>query len=401
MLCFSLVLSFLALPFTGMSEDLLTAAPGNTSSFFTDVGGDQWFYPYVFSLHGKDILKGKTETEFYPQDKLSVCELAALICRYHNLDGAAEERRAELIKNNITGADLWYSGYISLMVDGGIITEGEFNISTKDGYVILSKTAQDSLNSPVLRSQAADMIARSFELDPYHLESRAMKPEVSVYGHNFIAGGGYDFESLDSYVKDIKDFDSVDEKYRLSVKKCYYNGIFCGDNLGNFNPNNPLTRAEAAKIISCTLDFSLRIRQEYRTINSGILSFYEDGESLTLEAKKALLEAYGGFITFSENNLKMTLQNITPFGYYVEVIVNRQVGSRFYTAYSYSLCTPSIDYPTYPFYIEVSALYDNQPCNMSVLLILRNIRENGAIESVAEYVCDAQGNITSATFDIK
>lgn len=393
MLCLSLALSFLALPFTGLGE--------SPPAFFSDVPEDQWFYPYVLSLHGKQILKGKTETEFFPQDKLSVCELAALICRYHNLDGAAEQKRQELISSGAVGADLWYSGYIALMLDGGILAEGECNLSTKNGIPVLSQSAREALDSPVLRKQAADMIARSFELSPYPLESRAMHPEVSLYGHNFIAGGGYDAVSLDGYAGDIADYDLIEEKYRLSVKKCYYNGIFGGDHLGLFHPDDSLTRAEAAKIISCTLDLSLRARKEYRLIDGAILSFAEDGESLTPGAKQALFAAYGKRIGFSGTSLTMTLENIVPFGYSMEVVVHRQIGARCYAVYTDNLNTPAADYPSYPRYFEVSSLDDGQPRAMTVLLVLRNLRENGAIEATAEYSYDPQGNFTGTVVDIK
>ena len=129
---------------------------------------------------------------------------------------------------------------------------------------------------------------------------------------------------------DIADYQSIDEKYRESVLKTYYNGIFNGDNFKNFNPKNNLTRAEMSKVLSVILDESLRQRNEYRDLPTASILSSKDyyigatGDTLLSKEKgKSILAELAKSVSASvaSNTLTVTYvhKNILPEGYFAEV----------------------------------------------------------------------------------
>lgn len=374
---------------TAVQEELIKSK-GN--EFFEDVKESDWFYPYVVFLSEGQVIKGKTESEFCPYDNLSVAELAALITRYHGLDGLADERREDLTTHNNVGGELWYSGYIDLMLDGEILCEGELGLSSLNGNVIIGDGCKKQLESPVSRQMAARMIARSFETDGTEFVGNSVSGDLSKYGHNFIVGGGYSDDVLESYADNIRDYARIDGEYKTDVKKCYYNGIFSGDENGFFNPHSNLTRAEAAKIIACTMDWSLRIREEHRDVD----------ESLPLDAsaKERLLQNTSKRAKTESGVLYITLENDVPFGYYIEVLVSRELYGRCYTAYRHGLMTAASDYPVYPINIDVKMTYNSEPCPIRALYILRDMTSGGDICATFEVLYGTDGSIICSS-DVK
>jgi hypothetical protein len=171
--------------------------------------------------------------------------------------------KKELVNKNTKGSQLWYSGYVQTLFDTGIIKNGEFSISATDGYVNIND--ENAFLTPIERHTFAVLISRSFDINTKKVTAKNLYPEICDNGNNFIVGGCYD-NTVDKYADDISDYQQIPQDSRKDVLKAYYNGIFNGDEYGNFNPTNLLTRAEMSKVISVVIDSDLRSRKEYRNV---------------------------------------------------------------------------------------------------------------------------------------
>lgn len=226
-----------------------------SEAFFTDISADSWYYPYVSYLAERGVVKGMTETEFVPTGTFTVAESAAIITRYLGLETEAADRGFALTVLSVTGHEKWYAGYIQLMHEAGIIDVTKYGCSLAGRHISIDTPSL--LEAPVKRSEFAAFITRSFDLSG--------TPFAENAAHDFIYGGSYDQSALDGYIPLIHDYDAIPADERDAVLKAYYNGIFNGDDNGNFNPHGNLTRAEMAKVTAVILDSSLRTRLEPST----------------------------------------------------------------------------------------------------------------------------------------
>lgn len=229
---------------------------------FTDVKNDAWYYPYIAYLSENGIVKGMTETEFVPQGTFTVAEAAAVITRYLWLEEAALTRKNAMEILDVAGAETWYAGYIQLMYEAGIMDVTQYGCSVMGRHISIDEPAK--LQTPVKRYEFAAFVTRSFELEG--TEIRASVGEG--LGHEFIYGGAYDESLLESYIPFIADYASIPSEYSYYVLKSYYNGIFNGDDLGNFNPLKNLTRAEMAKVTAVIVNPELRERIDFSSTDS-------------------------------------------------------------------------------------------------------------------------------------
>ncbi len=218
---------------------------------FTDVPSDSWFSPYVCYLTEQGIVKGITETEFVPNGTFTVAEAAAVITRYLGLEEQAIERKEAMELLQVNGYDKWYAGYIQLLHEAGVIDVEEYGCTINGNSISIDSA--ELLQMPIKRYEFAALITRSFEL-----EGTGITTSSGTNGNEFIKDGKYDESVLENYIPFINDYSSIPESYNYYVLKTYYNGIFNGDNLGNFNPHSNLTRAEMAKVISVIIDQTKR-----------------------------------------------------------------------------------------------------------------------------------------------
>lgn len=245
---------------------------------FSDVASDAWYFPYVDMLVKNGVINGISETEYAPNGTFTAAEACAVITRYLGLEEYAVSARKELVSASSAGGDLWYSGYVQTLHDTGIIKEGEFSVSNSNGYVMIND--ESAFSAPLERHKFAVLITRSFDISTDKVKSNNLYPEICDNGNNLITGGAYD-DSVTEYANDITDYWSIPEQSRMDVLKAYYNGIFNGDEAGNFNPTSLLTRAEMSKVIAVIKDSDLRVRKEYRSIPEAFVipddKYKEDG----------------------------------------------------------------------------------------------------------------------------
>lgn len=245
---------------------------------FSDIDENAWYFPYVDMLVKDGVINGISETEYAPDGEFTIAECCAVIARYLGLEDYAAAAKEELIKASASGSFQWYSGYVQALYDTGIIKDGEFSVTTSNGYVMIND--ESLFMTPVERHTFAVFITRSFDIDTKKVKAKNLYEEICDNGNNFIVGGRYD-GSISLYANDISDFDTIPEESREDVLKAYYNGIFNGDENGNFNPSDLLKRAEMSKVIAVVANSDLRTRKEYRNLSeTAVLSedkFVKDG----------------------------------------------------------------------------------------------------------------------------
>ncbi len=226
----------------------------NGQVLFTDVPQDSWYYPYVVSLADGGIVKGTSDTTFSPNGTFTVAEAATVITRYLGLEEEANKRAEAMKILSVAGSEKWYAGYVQLMYEAGIIDVETYGCTVLGRHISIDDPSL--LEQPVKRYEFAAFVTRSFELDGTEIRSTVGEG----LGHEFIFGGAYDESILEHYIPYIQDYAEIPESYSYYILKAYYNGIFNGDENGNFNPANNLSRAEMAKVAAVIIDASLRTR---------------------------------------------------------------------------------------------------------------------------------------------
>ncbi len=359
------------------------------ASALTDISSDSWYYQYVDYLVGEEIIKGTSDTTFSPDGTFTLAESAAVITRYLGLDGYAQEQKSYLESRGADGSEMWYSGYIQVLCKTGIIKNGEYGISYKNGTASFDPA---DCELPLKRYQFATLITRSFDIDTSEVGAHNTYREINTNGNIYITGGMYD-TTYQYFEGAIADFSLIPDSAREDVLKAYYNGIFNGDAVGNFNPEAQLTRAEMAKVIAVVRDSSLRMRSETRTLpETSVLSesdFITDGwgdKTLDRNESKDILMHYAGGISVQPSGNSYTLgythANIAPENYYTEVVFYKLSGTSWSEQARIDLSDDS-----------VGTQYSTTGNGGKVLFLLRS-RADAKVEGVLEVGIDADGSIS-------
>lgn len=197
-------------PFTAVSDGKAIssgAASGDNISApkkgFNDIDDVPWAAAAIEALSEKGVVSGRGDNLFCPQEYVTREEFVKLLVMLFNLpsDEAAEHK--------FTDADssAWYYPYLNAAYLGGIVsgkTDGSFGVG-----------------EPVTRQDAAVMLNNC----------------ISAYSLTY----GEETEFTDN--------GNISEYARNAVKKIKAAGIISGYEDGSFLPLNPITRAEAAKIL--------------------------------------------------------------------------------------------------------------------------------------------------------
>jgi len=165
---------------------------------FADVPYNAWYADYVEEAAQANLMTGTGNNQFSPDKTLSLSEVVTLTARLHT------ERNGGAVPV-VEGP--WYMGSYYYCVSN--------NILSQDSYPI------DSLSNPATRFQMVEIMDRAIS----DSEKTVAKPEATVP-------------------------DLVESAaYGQAVYKWYRAGILTGDQNGNFNGANPISRAETAAIL--------------------------------------------------------------------------------------------------------------------------------------------------------
>jgi len=176
-----------------------TYAPG----MYSDMDEDAWYGSskerVVANAYEYGLVRGKTAATFDPTGNIKVVEAIALAARVHSIYTTGME--------SFTQGEPWYQVYADYALANGIIAANDF----------------DDITRAATRAEMAYIFSRALPQSEF--------PELNI-------------------VNALPDV-GVDGKYGDEIYMLYKAGILTGsDILGTFYPNNSITRAEAAGIIS-------------------------------------------------------------------------------------------------------------------------------------------------------
>ena len=178
-----------------------------TAPLFDDILG-HWGQADIQALAEKNIVSGY-DGKFYPDDNVTRAEFLKLLLA---ACGISPDEATSSYPD--VASDAWYAGYVQAAYNRGIIPAE----MTGDGF---------KPNDAITREEMAVMLCNA----------------ASVTG----AGTEDDLNVFN-------DKDSISEWTRLYVARAVRAGILYGDDQGNYNPQQPCTRAEAAAIIKRLYD---------------------------------------------------------------------------------------------------------------------------------------------------
>lgn len=355
-----------------------------SASDFADVSDGAWYYDYVDALVRSGTVVGTSESTFSPADRFTVAEAATVITRYLGLSSYAANRKNECAASV---SALWYGSYMQTLVDAGVMTNGEYGLSVAGDGLITALSSEDCMR-PIKRYEFASLITRSFDIRTDRVRARHIPSELSPNGNSFIVGGRYD-ATVSRYAEKINDYEKIPESAREEVLKAYYNGIFNGDENGNFNPDDPLLRCEMAKAVSVILDFSLRNRIEYREmfavygeIGSHLIVDGWREKALDRNFSYTLLSANASLLAVASSGVYNSIAYTpiaSPAGYLTEIWVYESKGGT-YTQIARRLSTESE---------PITA--DGE--NLRVLFVLRN-SDSAKVEGVLQVDIAKDGTVT-------
>lgn len=177
---------------------------------FTDVPSTHWAAPSVAACYELGIMYGSSDTGFSPSNNLTVAEALVMASRVHSIYNTGETVV-------FSGGDPWYQLYVSYAVQNGIIKEFDFM----------------DYNAKITRAQMAYIFYNALPSKEFNTISSVPEiPDVPMF-----------------------------HKYFAPIKGLYDAGILTGsDDKGSFFPDNNITRAEAAAIISRVAKSDLRVK---------------------------------------------------------------------------------------------------------------------------------------------
>lgn len=192
-------------------EEVIAQLEDITGTVFSDVNDADWFNPYIASLAEWNIVSGlkdgsgRPTGEFKPGNQVTVAEVLKMSLEAAGVDTS----QCPPLPAHPEAANHWSKQYVSCAESMGIR--------------IFHPSIRASLNRPARRAEVVTVIHDAFDESVLPLYS------------NFSDTGGHVFEA--------------------DVAMAAYNGIVSGDKdvsgvaTGTFRPNEPIVRAEAAKVI--------------------------------------------------------------------------------------------------------------------------------------------------------
>lgn len=176
------------------------------SKEFTDVPKDKPYASAVYDLAKRNIIGGYKDGTFKPEATITRGQAAAIIAKLLNLD--TKNVKDPGFKD--VSSKLWSYGAIAA------VSEKEIFRGYADGRF--------GPNDPITRGQMASILIKAFEFHYYNADYQ------------------------DSPFKDIERLES----HKDAVYTLYKLGITSGTTPTTFSPNNPITRAQAAVLITKT-----------------------------------------------------------------------------------------------------------------------------------------------------
>ncbi|SHH90939.1 S-layer homology domain-containing protein [Sporobacter termitidis DSM 10068] len=178
------------------------------SGLFTDVASSQWYTPYVQAGFEYGLIDGTTTSTYAPGEHLTIAEAVKLAACLHSVYTTG--------RADFTASVPWYRPYADYALKNGIISEDYADY-----------------NAQATRSDFAQILAKAL-------------PEEALTVKNSVE---------DNAIPDVP----FSYTYAPAVYTLYRAGVLVGsDAQGHFLPNNDITRAEVAAIVTRMANASFR-----------------------------------------------------------------------------------------------------------------------------------------------
>ena len=181
---------------------------------FQDIQSDSWYIDALNTSVTLGLMQGTSNETFNPNDNITRQEFVMVLYRVDDKINL-EKQKNDTVTTNFIDVDVsaWYANAV-LWAEHNNITTG----ISDDKF---------GVNQSITREEVATLLIRYLENHPYF----AIKIDSTDEG-------------------EFADIDSVSTWAKDSVEKSRSNGIFIGNQNGEFNPSEFITRAEVAQVMS-------------------------------------------------------------------------------------------------------------------------------------------------------
>ena len=229
---------------------VILPASADTTPVFSDVPESEWFYSGVYGIVRTGLMIGTSTTTFSPKKNITTAECVTLFARTHaRLTGMQDTLDASV--QAAVNPPHWSQGYIDYC--------NALSLLTSDMQMLIS----EFLTMPMSRAQMIALMA-------------ALPDSVWVEINEIGAG----------MILDVP----VGAAYEEQIYRAYRCGITVGTNAsGHFKPDEPITRAEAAAIVTRIIDPTARLTTTLGVQKTKL--YAADGSTVTVtrEEKAAYL----------------------------------------------------------------------------------------------------------------
>lgn len=187
-----------------ISPTVLPDSKPEQTEVFRDIHSVSWAKDSILKLYEQNIISGKEEGKFFPNDEITREEFVKLVVCAFSIEQRKTDRFYDVLE------DAWYAPFVGGAAYAGIVSGLE---SDRFG-----------VGENITRQDIAVMLCR--------------------------AGGLADAETA----AELSDWESISDYAKGSVAALYQAGIVSGMGDGSFSPNANATRAEAAVMLSKLMD---------------------------------------------------------------------------------------------------------------------------------------------------
>ena len=177
--------------------------PMTVNADFSDVPSDHWAYSFINELSGKGVINGYPDGRYGPSDTLTRGQFIKLI-----VTASMGNVNYDYVEKRITH---WVAPYLTILENYKIVDKGSLT--------------KDKLDEPISRIQVVKLLT----LCDLNIRKNKQKADSSIK------------------FTDTRNLSREDKNYLSHAVACK---IINGYEDGTFKPDNNLTRAEAAKIMS-------------------------------------------------------------------------------------------------------------------------------------------------------
>lgn len=189
-------------PSTSISPIPPTPSTPGAGNGFNDIENVSWAKDAIEYLADKEIIHGKGNNTFAPNDSIKREEFAKILVEAFECEGGVAVEFEDVEQEQ------WYAPYINMAVEAGFVS----------GY----SESVFGVGNSITRQDACVMLARA---------------------------AGFDLENAGDGAAKFRDKDDISSYALAAVSVMAEKGLVNGTTNGEFLPKKPITRAEAAKIL--------------------------------------------------------------------------------------------------------------------------------------------------------